>query len=158
MTRPATAIPAETKSATSIPWVNAIGGLLISAAVMLLAARTRWHCEPGLFGLTGPPPSEGADPWPLPSHPMSLVQQAGLTPATHELFTYHVQAHLGVFVKGHDLVVPGGIGIDIADPAVSRFDVEGAPAYRAGRPPAGVCPRPCISPLHKHDVTGVIHI
>jgi hypothetical protein len=89
---------------------------------------------------------------------MSLVRQVGLTPATHEFFTYHVHAHLDVFVNGYHLVVPGGIGIDIADPAVGRFDLEGAPAYRAGRPPAEVCPRPCISPLHTHDVTGVIHI
>jgi len=69
---------------------------------------------------------------------MSLVRQAGLTPATHEFFTYHVHAHLDVFVNGYDVVVPGGIGIDIADPAVGRFDLEGAPAYSAGRRLLGV--------------------
>jgi hypothetical protein len=78
---------------------------------------------------------------------MSLVRQAGLTHATHKCFTYHVHALLDVFVNGHGVVVPGGIGIDSADPAVGRFEVEGAPAYRAGRPPTGVCPRPCISPF-----------
>ena len=77
---------------------------------------------------------------------MSLVRQAGLTPATHEFFTYHVHAHLDVFVNGDDVVVPGGIGIDIADPAVGRFDLEGAPAYSAGRSPTvrGARPPRCV--------------
>src|SRR6266540_1196084 len=84
---------------------------------------------------------------------MSLVRQAGLTPATQEFFTYHVHAHLDVFVNGRRVQIPGGIGIDITDPAVRRFVVEGAPGYSAKG-----CPQPCISPLHTHDVTGVLHI
>jgi len=62
---------------------------------------------------------------------MSLVRQAGLTPATQEFFTYHVHAHLDVFVNGRRVQIPGGIGIDITDPAVRRFVVEGAPGYSA---------------------------
>jgi len=85
---------------------------------------------------------------------MALVRRAGLTPGTQEFFTYHVHAHLDVFVNGQRVRIPGGIGIDITDPAVRRFVVEGAPDY------GGIkgCPRPCISPLHTHNVTGVIHI
>ena len=89
--------------------------------------------SPGYSASPAPPPSAGAAPWPLPSAPLSLVRQAGLTHATHEFFTYHVHALLDVFLNGHGVVVPGGIGIDSADPAVGRFEVEGAPAYRAGR-------------------------
>jgi len=84
---------------------------------------------------------------------MPLVRQAGLTPATQEFFTYHVHAHLDVFVNGRRVQIPGGIGIDITDPAVRRFMVEGAPGYSAKG-----CPQPCISPLHTHNVTGVLHI
>lgn len=51
---------------------------------------------------------------------MSLARQAGLTPGTHEFFTYHVHAHLDIFVNGRPVRVPGGIGIDIADPGVHR--------------------------------------
>ncbi|HEY2965937.1 MAG TPA: hypothetical protein VGJ99_06595 [Actinomycetota bacterium] len=57
-------------------------------------------------------------------------------------------------MNGKPVVVPAGIGIDIADPAVHRRIVDGAPAYGYIKR----CPRPCISPLHTHDVTGVIHI
>jgi hypothetical protein len=131
-----------------------IGGLMISAAVLLLAAcGGSGTVSPGYSASPAPPPSAGAAPWPLPSDPMSLVREAGLTPATHEYFTYHVHAHLDVFVNGRRVMTPGGIGIDISDPATERFVVDGAPAYRAKG-----CPQPCISPLHTHDVTGVIHI
>ena len=86
---------------------------------------------------------------------MSLVRQAGLTPATKEFFTYHVHAHLDIFVNGRRVSVPGGIGIDITDPAVNSATIQGAPAYGGISPP---CSKPCISPLHTHDVTGVVHI
>ena len=46
---------------------------------------------------------------------------------------------------------PAGIGIDITNPAVHTFDVDGQPAYGGIDPP---CDQPCISPLHTHDVTG----
>jgi hypothetical protein len=85
---------------------------------------------------------------------MSLARQAGLTPGTHEFFTYHVHAHLDILVNGRPVRVPGGIGIDIADPGVHRGQADKAPSYGYIKR----CPRPCISPLHTHDVTGVIHI
>jgi hypothetical protein len=84
---------------------------------------------------------------------MSLAQQAGLIPYAKEFHTYHVHAHLDVFVNGHPLEIPGGIGIEITDPAVQRFGSNGY----GGIPEAG-CEQACISPLHTHDVDGVIHI
>jgi hypothetical protein len=84
---------------------------------------------------------------------MSLARRAGLTPDTKEFLTYHVHAHLDVFVDGHPVEIPGGIGIEISDPAVLRFD---STAY-GGIPKKG-CEQVCISPLHTHDVDGVIHI
>jgi hypothetical protein len=90
----------------------------------------------------------------LPDDPLSLVEEAGLTAADREFFTFHVHAHLDVFLNGEPVPVPGGIGIDITDPAVQHFEADGAPGY------GGIekCDDPCISPLHTHDITGVIHI
>jgi hypothetical protein len=64
-----------------------------------------------------------------------------------------VHAHLDVFIDGAHRSVPSGIGIVITDPAVHTGTVGGAPAY------GGIegCDTPCISPLHTHDVTGVLH-
>ena len=49
--------------------------------------------------------------------------------------------------------MPGGLGIVITDPAVHSGTAHGAPAY------GGIagCDQPCISPLHTHDATGIIH-
>jgi hypothetical protein len=91
--------------------------------------------------------------WSLPADPMSLAREAGLMPDTKEYLTYHVHAHLDVFVNGHPVEIPGGIGIEITDPAVQSF---GSTGY-GGIPEAG-CEQVCISPLHTHDVDGVIHI
>jgi hypothetical protein len=77
-----------------------------------------------------------------------------LKPEPKEFLIHHVHAHLDVFVDGKPIVVPAGIGINIDDPEVQRFkDPDGSVAY------GGIkrCRKPCISPLHTHDVTGVIH-
>ena len=127
---------------------------LAGALTLLAACGGSASVDPGYSAAPAAAQSRGAAPWPLPSDPLSLVRQAGLSPATHEFFTFHVHAHLDVFVNGKPVVVPAGIGIDIADPAVHRRIVDGAPTYGYIKR----CPRPCISPLHTHDVTGVIHI
>ena len=95
--------------------------------------------------------------WPAPADAMARTRAAGLVPDTHENFVHHVHAHLDVFVDGQTVTVPAGIGINIRDPRVNVFppvDVEGATGY-GGIDPA--CEQPCISPLHTHDVTGIIH-
>jgi hypothetical protein len=127
---------------------------LIAVAMVLLAACGDGGVSAGYSAPPAPRPPAGAAPWPLPSDPMSLAQQAGLTPGSHEFFTYHVHAHLDIFVNGRPVRVPGGVGIDIADPGVRRGKSGGSVSYGYIRR----CPRPCISPLHTHDVTGVIHI
>jgi hypothetical protein len=93
-------------------------------------------------------------PWPAPADPLARTVAAGLQPERHESFLHHVHAHLDVFVKGTHIRVPAGIGIDIRDPAVHVFPMkDGTKAY------GGItqCPRACISPLHTHDDTGIIH-
>jgi hypothetical protein len=124
------------------------------ALVLLAACSGAGGVSPRYSASPAPPPSAGAAPWLLPSDPMSLIRQAGLTPTTHEFFTYHVHAHLDVFVNGRRVQIPGGIGIDLTDPGVHRGDTDGAPSYGSIK----LCSRPCISPVHTHDVTGVLHI
>jgi hypothetical protein len=71
-------------------------------------------------------------PWPPPSNAAPLIAAAGLPALPNEELTYHVHAHLDVFVDGVPQPVAGGIGIDFG--------------------------RGQISPLHTHDTSGIIHI
>jgi hypothetical protein len=60
-----------------------------------------------------------------------------------------------VFVNGQKVTVPAGLGIDITNPGVHEFpNIAGATGYGGINPP---CATACISPLHTHDVTGIIH-
>jgi hypothetical protein len=102
-----------------------------------------------------PTPAKGAVPWPAPADPMKLTEKAGLTPETHEFLLFHVHAHLDVFVNGTPVTVPAGIGIEIHDPGVhSAKAKDGSTVYGFINPP---CAQPCISPLHTHDDTGILH-
>jgi hypothetical protein len=92
--------------------------------------------------------------WPAPADAMARARAAELVPETAESFVLHVHAHLDVFVNGQAVTVPAGIGINIHDPAVHTLDVGGAKAYGSIDPP---CKTACISPLHTHDVTGILH-
>ena len=120
---------------------------VLSMSLVLLAG-----CAPGS---PSPAASAGGDAvsWSRPPGPMALAEQAGLTPDVKEYFDYHVHAHLDVFVDGRPVQIPGGIGIETTDPAVQKFGDNGF----GGIPESG-CEQPCISPLHTHDVDGVIHI
>jgi hypothetical protein len=98
--------------------------------------------------------SPAAVSWPAPPNPMDLAVAAGLKPQPREFLDNHVHAHLDVFVNGTPVVVPAGIGIDIDDPNVHTFsEPDGSTSY------GGIefCGEACISPLHTHDVTGILH-
>ena len=71
--------------------------------------------------------------------------------APKEFLVNHVHAHLDVFIDGEHITVPAGIGINIEDPDVRTFD---NPVGYGG---IEMCAQPCISPLHTHDETGVLH-
>ena len=100
--------------------------------------------------------SSRAPRWPAPSpdRVLELVTAAGLVPETAESLQYHVHAHLDVFVNGRHQTVPAGIGIVTTDPSVHKGTIDGQPAYGGITVP---CAQPCISPLHTHDVTGILH-
>ena len=101
-----------------------------------------------------PRPATGAPPWPAPPNPMELTRKAGLVPERAEFLQYHVHAHLDVFVNGKPIRVPAGIGINVKDPGVlSEKLADGTTAYGG----IELCRRVCISSLHTHDDTGVLH-
>jgi len=103
---------------------------------------------------SAPRPATGAPPWPAPPNPMELTRKSGLVPERAEFLQYHVHAHLDVFVNGKPIRVPSGIGINIHDPGVTSEKLaDGTTAYGG----IELCRRVCISPLHTHDDTGVLH-
>ena len=85
---------------------------------------------------------------------MERVAAAGLPGFKQEQLFFHVHAHLDVFVDGQSVEVPPGIGIG-GDPKVRYFVSQGQPVVGA---PASPCSRPCVSPLHTHDGSGVLHV
>jgi hypothetical protein len=93
--------------------------------------------------------------WQAPGDPLARTVKAGLHPERKEHLTYHVHAHLDLFVDGKPIEVPPGIGINIDDPDVRRFDEPDGSASYGGINPA--CRKACISPLHTHDASGVLH-
>ena len=104
--------------------------------------------------LAAPQPRTTKAPWSRPNATRALARAAGLKLEPHEFFAYHVHAHLDVFVNGKPVRIPAGIGIDIADPGVRRARLhDGSMVYGGIRE----CARPCISPLHTHDDTGILH-
>jgi hypothetical protein len=93
-------------------------------------------------------------PFPAPKDPMALAKKAGLVPEDAEQLKYHVHSHLDVFIDGTHIIVPAGLGIDITNPRVHTFTENGVSSY------GGIvvaCDQPCISPLHTHDITGILH-
>jgi hypothetical protein len=121
---------------------------VLSLCLLVLAGCGGGGPSPSPSAIAGEVPS-----WPLPSDPMALAQQAGLTPDVKEYADYHVHAHLDVFVDRVPVEIPGGIGIEITDPAVKYF-----PPNEYGGIPEDGCEQVCISPLHTHDADGVIHV
>ncbi len=92
--------------------------------------------------------------WPAPADPMALAVRASLTPEAREYLETHTHAHLDVFVDGQPVVVPSGIGIDIAVAGVTDTPTADGTGHQYF---VKTCPAACLSPLHTHDPSGVIH-
>lgn len=124
----------------------------LSKGARALYERTNGECpseqEPGSAG------GDAGVRWPAPPDPLERTVAAGLEPERKEFLIHHAHAHLDVFVDGEPIGVPAGIGINRDDPEVRRFDLpDGSVSY------GGIkrCRKPCISPLHTHDETGILH-
>jgi hypothetical protein len=105
------------------------------------------------FG-TAPAERTTKAPWPAPENPMALTCKAGLVPEKAEFLQYHVHAHLDVFVNGRPVFVPAAIGIDVDNPGVKSERNASGIVTGAG---FVQCDQPCISPLHTHDLSGLLH-
>jgi hypothetical protein len=128
---------------------------LVTAVALVAAALAVTPLAAGTHVAPAPRPAHGAVPWAAPANPMKRALAAGLKPERAEMLTYHVHAHLDVYVNGVHERVPAGIGIDIHDPGVHTFPLpDGTKAYGGI---TKLCPRACISPLHTHDDTGILH-
>lgn len=92
--------------------------------------------------------------WPAPADPMTLADQAGLVTESAEYLTTHNHAHLDVFVDGAAVKVPAGIGIGIGASGVTDTVTPDGTAHDYQ---VGTCPAACLSPLHTHDPSGLIH-
>jgi hypothetical protein len=125
---------------------------VLSLGLLLLAACGGGSSPPDDSTPSTAAPDLEVPTWSLPADPMSLAREAGLKPDKKEYGTYHVHAHLDVFVNGHPVEIPAGIGIEITDPAVQEVD-----SGYGGIPEEG-CEQVCISPLHTHDPDGVLHV
>jgi hypothetical protein len=93
--------------------------------------------------------------WRAPDNALERTVEAGLAPERKEFLIHHVHAHLDVFLDGQPVAVPAGIGINIDDPGVKRFEEPDGSFSYGGIDPA--CRKACISPLHTHDRTGILH-
>jgi hypothetical protein len=142
-----------------------IRSLVIAVSSLLLATAGCGDDEGGAAKPRDRPPRAEQQPqrsdgparvlWRAPNDPLERTVQAGLEPDRKEFLIHHVHAHLDVFVDGKPIAVPAGIGINIDDPAVHRFkEPDGSFSYGGIDPP---CRKSCISPLHTHDGSGVLH-
>jgi hypothetical protein len=122
----------------------------LAAAVLVLSA-----CKASSQSASFESSNPLAQPsWPAPSDAMSLAVKAGLAPESSEYLTTHHHAHLDLFVDGVHQVIPAGIGIAIGLPGVRD---ELTPDGTAHSYFVSLCAQPCLSPLHTHDPSGIIH-
>ena len=133
--------------------------ILVSVALSVAAcgssSKPKSATGQGNTPITAPTPSRNDPaPWPAPSDPMARARAAGLVPEPAEQLQYHVHSRLDIFVDGQQKLVPAGLGIVITDPAVHHGVENGNDTYGGIVTP---CDQPCISPLHTHDVTGILH-
>jgi hypothetical protein len=109
-----------------------------------------------LLAACGRPASSLKQPsWPAPADPMALTTKAGLEATQSEHLNTHTHAHLDVRVDGEEVVVPAGIGVDIGAP--TGIDKKKTLDGTATEYYVTLCFAPCLSPLHTHDPSGVIH-
>ena len=140
--------------ANLFPRMHTVGRCSISVAV----AATLAVLAPGKAGVADAGTRSNSAPgtvlWAAPRDPLKLAVAAGLKPERHETLIHHVHSHLDVFVNGKHVQVPAGIGINIHDPGVKVFTApDGTKAYGG----ISLCGQPCISPLHTHDDSGILH-
>ncbi len=120
------------------------GLIAVVLVVLILLAR----------GGTTPPPTASATPKPTPTAtPLSAVPPSmtgqdidGIQCQTGEQLTYHIHAHVAIFVNGTARSVPEGVGIA---PPRSEIPSNEGPYVDGGK---------CFYWLHTHTADGIIHV
>lgn len=130
-------------------------GVLVLSLVLLASCSPKAKVEPEYSAPAAPKPVAGAVPWSRPPDTLDRARRAGLVPERKESFVFHIHAHLDVFVNGKSTPVPAGLGIDIKAPGVKSGPLRGGGTGYGG---ISLCGRPCISPLHTHDLSGIVHV
>jgi len=132
-----------------------LGAVALVTSLAACGSSSKSASSGGSSSITAPTPSSSEPaPYPAPSDPMARARAAGLVPEDAEQLEYHVHSHLDVYVNGQHILVPAGLGIDITNRRVHKFKTDGLASW------GGIviaCDQPCISPLHTHDVTGIVH-
>jgi hypothetical protein len=124
-------------------------GMLVGGLMVLVA------CNAPAASVSYPSSNPLSQPsWPAPADPMGLADKAGLVAEPREYLTTHTHAHLDVFVDGTAITVPAGIGIDLDASGVTDTPTPDGTAHFYA---VDVCPAACLSPLHTHDPSGLIH-
>ena len=126
-----------------------LGALL--ATILVLSACKSAASQSIAFGSSAPLAQPS---WPIPADPITLATQAGLVSEQREYLVTHIHAHLDLFVDGKPVTIPAGIGIDIKAAGVRD---EKTPDGTAHSYFVDTCQAPCLSPLHTHDPSGMIH-
>ena len=138
------------RSSLGLRAVSLVGALILIAA----CGATEGSAAATSPGVSAPPSLAARLLWPAPDDPMERTAEAGLEPGPKEFHVNHAHSHLSVFVDGEPILVPAGIGINTEDPDVREFDEpDGSKTYGG----IELCDQPCISPLHTHDQSGIIH-
>ena len=140
------------RTSMTLPGAMAVVGLVLALAGCGGAVGSRTVASSAAEASSSAPAAVVL--WPAPPDPLERTVAAGLEPEVEEHTTNHVHAHVDVFVDGEPIVIPAGIGINIEDPDVRTFDEpDGSVSY------GGIerCAKPCISPLHTHFATGIVH-
>ena len=128
-----------------------LGAVAVVCAVVVALSSVGPGAAPTPSGAAAAPAGPPTLLWPAPSDPLERTVEAGLKPAPKEYKVNHVHAHLDVFIDGKVILVPAGIGINIEDPEVIYFEDNGSYGGIV------LCDQPCISPLHTHDGSGIVH-
>jgi hypothetical protein len=138
----------------------ATAAVLVGVGLAISSSGSEPHARPGTDTTpVGPPPAaapEDLGPEGLPlvagealgraRSPAPGKSSGGVPCGAKEQLTYHVHAHLSLFVDGKPRSVPLGIGIA---PPVSTTQNQGGPFASGGA---------CFSWLHTHAADGIIHI
>ena len=127
--------------------------LTVAACAPCCAAKTKIASP--YTAPDAPTPKTGAPPWPRPADTLARAAKEGLVPQRKESFTFHIHSHVDIFANGLSVTIPAGLGIDIADPGVRHGPLPGGGLSYGG---ISLCAKPCISPLHTHAPTGIVHV